>query len=88
VNLESQAALPALDSYFLEARSKLLDLAGILDRIDRGGKMESDPRMARIHNAILILSENHIENRAEFVQTIFSLPYDPNWKRPTPGTSR
>ncbi len=26
----------ALDNYFLEARSKLLDLAAILDRISRG----------------------------------------------------
>jgi hypothetical protein len=87
VKLESQAALPVLDSYFLEARSKLLDLAGILDRIDRGGGVANDERMSRIQNALKILGERGVE-RGELIQTIFSLQYDPNWKRPTPGTSR
>jgi hypothetical protein len=87
VNLSPQAAVPVLDGYFLEARSKLLDLAAILDRIDRGGGIQSDPRLARIRNAIQILNETGVD-RAELVQTIFSLPYDPNWKKPTPGVSR
>jgi hypothetical protein len=88
VTLSPQAAATVLDGYFLEARCKLLDLAAILDRIDRGGGMPDDPRMARVHNALLILNEKQIENRVEFVQTIFSLQYDPNWKRPIPGVAR
>jgi hypothetical protein len=88
VKLAAQAALPVLDGYFLEARSKLLDLAAILDRIDRGGGIADDPRKARIHTAIKTLNESNIENRAEIVQTVFSLQYDPNWTRPTPGTAR
>ena len=40
-------AAQALDAYFLDARSRLLDLAAMLDRIDRGGGMK-DPRLERI----------------------------------------
>jgi hypothetical protein len=75
-------AAQALDTFFLEARAKLLDLAAILDRIDRGGHV-SDPRLDRIRQAIGILGEAGPE-RAVRVQGLFSLPYDPNWERPTP----
>lgn len=75
-----------LEQYFLEARSKLLDLAAVLDRIGRGDGVsvaESDPRMAKIDRAIeVLLSE--ATNKAELIQQIFSLEYDPNWKRPKP----
>ncbi|QEL17984.1 hypothetical protein [Limnoglobus roseus] len=79
-------AAEALDRYFLEARSRLLDLAAILDRIDRGeGGVPAgqDPRMARIHEALDVL---HVlpKDRAERIQQLFSLAYDPNWKRPEP----
>ncbi len=43
-------AAKALDSYFLEARSKLLDLAAILDRINRGSEsagVADDPRLEK-----------------------------------------
>ena len=83
MNLAPQPAATVVDNYFLEARSKLLDLAAILDRIDRGGGMANDERVARIQNALKILGEQRVD-RGELVQTIFSLPYDPNWKRPTP----
>jgi hypothetical protein len=76
----------ALDAYFLEARSKLLDLAAILDRIDRGRDAEAaadDPRMERIRQALDVIADAD-GDRAEQVQMIFSLPYDPNWQRPTP----
>ncbi len=75
-------AAAVLDGYFLEARSKLLDLAAILDRIDRGGG-STDPRLERIHEAITTLRHAGAA-RAERVQNVFSLPYDPNWKRPAP----
>ncbi|HEX4588715.1 MAG TPA: hypothetical protein VH120_02220 [Gemmataceae bacterium] len=76
----------ALSDYFLEARSKLLDLAAILDRIDRGGDastLKGDARISRVRLAIGILGEGG-PDRAARVQELFSLPYDPNWKRPTP----
>lgn len=79
--------LPAeqvLDRYFLEARSKLLDLAAILDRIGRGAdasQAASDPRLARIRQALEVLHDPS-GGRAERIQQIFSLAYDPGWQRP------
>jgi hypothetical protein len=76
----------ALDSYFLEARARLLDLAAILDRIDRGGgsvEVEDDPRLARIRQALEVLRDKR-GGRAERVQQIFSLDYDAGWERPRP----
>lgn len=76
----------ALDAYFLEARSKLLDLAAILDRIDRGGGAASvaeDPRLLKIGRALEVIADRSTA-RAERVQKIFSLDYDSAWNRPTP----
>jgi len=76
----------ALDSFFLEARAKLLDLAAILDRIGRGGgagAVAEDPRLARIREALDILADES-GGRAERVQKLFSLDYEPGWKIPQP----
>jgi hypothetical protein len=73
-----------LDMFILEARSKLLDLAATLDRLDRGdGAAAADPRLERIRQALLTLLETE-PGRAERVQQIFSLAYDPDWPRPQP----
>jgi hypothetical protein len=74
----------ALDRYFLEARSKLLDLAAILDRIGRGqgaADIETDVRLSKIREALEVLRDES-GGRAERVQQIFSLEYDPAWERP------
>ena len=74
----------ALDMFFLDARSRLLDLAATLDRLDRGdGSVADDPRLARVRKALLTLLETE-PGRAERVQQIFSLGYDPDWPRPQP----
>jgi hypothetical protein len=76
----------ALDAFFLEARSRILDVAAILDRINRGqgaGLIESDPRMDRIRKALEVLHDQS-GGRAERIQQIFSLEYDASWDRPTP----
>ena len=76
----------ALDAYFLEARSKLLDLAAILDRIGRGSGAtgtSEDPRLQKIRQALEVLHDQS-GGRAERIQQIFSLDYDPNWKVPQP----
>ena len=86
MNATPLPAAKALDNYFLEARSKLLDLGGILDRIGRGGEaagLESDPRMQRIRQALEVLHDKS-GGRAERIQQIFSREYDPNWERPKP----
>ena len=79
-------ATKALDAYFLEARARLLDLAAILDRIGRGagaaGTAE-DPRVTKIREALGVLADES-GGRAERVQKLFSLDYDPAWERPQP----
>jgi hypothetical protein len=76
----------ALDQFFLEARSRLLDLAAILDRVGRGADaaaVATDPRAEKIHKALAVLASD-APNKAELIQQLFSLDYDPNWKRPKP----
>jgi len=76
----------ALDNYFFEARAKLLDVAAILDRIGRGkdaAAVGDDPRLARIRKALEVLLDPS-GGRAERIQQIFSLDYDPSWERPQP----
>lgn len=78
------SAADALDRYFLEARSRLLDLAAVLDRIGRGAgaaEADADPRLEKIRQAVEVLHDRS-GGRAERVQQIFSLDYDPQWKRP------
>lgn len=80
-------AAEALDRYFLEARCKLLDVAAILDRIGRGtGAVgaDADPRVAKIRQALEVLQDRS-GGRAERMQQIFSLTYEPAWQRPEPG---
>ncbi len=76
-------AAEALDRYFLEARCKLLEVAAILDRIDRGGKLANDSRLDKIKQALAAIKEKS-GNRAEELQQIFSLPYEAGWERPKP----
>jgi hypothetical protein len=80
------AADQALAAYFLEARSKILDLAAILDRVQRGdgaAQTAADPRLERIARSLQILSAD-ARGKAEAVQRVFSLDYDSGWKIPEP----
>jgi hypothetical protein len=77
-------ATQALDAFFLDARCRLLDVAAVLDRIDRGsGDVSTDPRVSRIRAAVAVLAAAG-PGRAEKIQQVFSLGYDPDWPKPTP----
>ncbi len=85
-SLAPLSAAQALDAFFLEGRCKVLDLAAILDRIDRGISAEQahqDPRLVKLRQAIEAL-RGEGPDRAERIQQLFSRPYDPAWERPTP----
>jgi hypothetical protein len=76
----------ALDNFFFEARCKLLDLAAFLDRINRGreaSEVGNDPRLEQIRRALEVLHDQS-GGRAERIQQIFSLEYDPQWEKPAP----
>ncbi len=74
-----------LDRYFLEMRSKLLELAADLDRVefaDEAERVAADQRLAKLREAIGVLTD-HKCDRAARVQMIFSDPYEPGWTRPS-----
>ena len=78
------SAKTALESYFFEARAKVLDLAAILDRIGRGsGSAADDARLAKLREALEVLLDPS-PARAERVQQVFSLGYEAGWERPRP----
>ena len=86
MNFAPLPASQALDRYFLEARSKLLDLAAILDRVGRGtggSAIADESRLEKIRQALEVLRDES-GGRAERIQQIFSLDYDPKWERPQP----
>jgi hypothetical protein len=80
--LASVPAQKVLDQTYLEMRCRLLDLAALLDRIDRGGGASEDPRLARIIEGLGIVARQ--QDRAEKIQVLFSQPYDEAWDRPKP----
>ena len=81
---QSRTAPEILDREFLETRSKILQLAAALDRLDRApGRVDLDrdePRLDQIRRALEVLRNSGTE-RAEEVQMIFSDPYEPDWQR-------
>jgi len=80
------SANEVLDREFLAARAKLIELAAILDRIDRAeGDAVDDARLAQIRQSSELLAgatpDRNAPDRAERVQAIFSLPYDDAWQQ-------
>jgi hypothetical protein len=70
-----------LDREFLTIRGKLLEVAAALDRIERGkGSAAGDPRLERVRETLAILGRDGA-NRAEQLQLLFSLPYEPSWRK-------
>lgn len=74
-------AVSVLEQDFLETRCKILEVAAALDRLDRAptrGGDPPDPRLALLRQGIEALLEPG-PGRAEAIQGIFSLDYDPEW---------
>ena len=73
-----------LNSEFLEVRARILEVAAALDRLDRAprggaGVEPPDGRRAQLRQALEALLEPG-PGRAETIQRIFSLEYDPDWR--------
>jgi len=76
----SLAAAEILEREFLTTRSRLIDLAAALDRLDRAnGSVDDDPRMGQIRRSLEILA-GEVADRAEQLQRLFSLPYRADWR--------
>jgi hypothetical protein len=81
--LNMREAMEVLDRDFLETRGKILEIAAVLDRIDRAPShhhehQHPDPRLGQLRQALEALCEPG-PGRAETIQLIFSLEYDKNW---------
>lgn len=82
--LNTRDAAAVLDRDFLEVRGKILEVAATLDRLDRapshhGPGTVPDRRLAQLRQALDALNEPG-PGRAETIQRLFSLDYDPNWR--------
>lgn len=70
-----------LQREFLPVRAKIIEIAAALDRLDRSaGTVSEDPQVAQIRAALDELATPQ-PGRAERIQMIFSLPYDPRWRK-------
>ena len=77
----ASSAAQILDREFLTIRGKLLEVAAALDRIQGGqGSAASDPRLEKIRETCALLGKD-VAGRAEQLQVIFSLPYEPDWRK-------
>ena len=75
-------AVEVLNRDFLETRSTIIEVAAAFDRIDRATRRSGDHpdrRLAQLRQALEALLEPG-PGRAENVQRIFSLEYDPTWQ--------
>ena len=65
-----------------QIRAKLIELAAILDRIDRAdGEVDHDPRMLEIQKSLEVLSSLHGDNnRAAEIQMIYSRTFNAEWR--------
>lgn len=80
--LNTREAREVLDHDFLETRGKLLEIAAVLDRIDRAPTHHPehpDPRLGQIRQALEALCIPG-PCRAETIQMIFSKEYDRRWR--------
>ncbi len=69
-----------LNAELLPIRAKLLELAAMLDRIDRAeGSPPNPDTMANFRAAMETLLRSNT-NRAEQIQLLFSRPFDDNWR--------
>ncbi|OUT68769.1 MAG: hypothetical protein CBB70_04945 [Planctomycetaceae bacterium TMED10] len=64
-------------------RAKLIEIAAILDRIDRAdGAVDHDRRMLEIRKSLEVLSVTDSDSdRAARIQMIYSREFDSHWKK-------
>jgi hypothetical protein len=74
------SATDILNREFLTIRGRLLEVAAALDRIDRAGGLANDARLDNLHRVLELLAQPG-PDRAERMQHLLSLPYDPDWRR-------
>lgn len=79
-------SLEVFQRELLPLRARIIEVAAALDRIARAaGSVEGDPRFQQVRRSLELLARPEpAADRAERVQMIFSLPYDPEWRGTLP----
>jgi len=71
-----QTPKQVLDTYFLDMRHYLLEVAAMFDRYDaarrRTGEADADSRRQKLQEAVQVLVDGNQENRAESLLNLFS----------------
>lgn len=76
-----RSAEQILAEEFLHARSRILDLAAFLDRLERApGSTEQEARMRWLAEGLEILCDDEV-GKARRVQLLMSRDYDPAWQK-------
>ncbi len=73
-----------LDLYFMDARSKLIDLAAFLDRVERGSG-EADFRLVELRKALEIVNANGSEKAKAVLMSLSDPTLEPIPKAPGKG---
>lgn len=77
----SRDAQQVLAEEFLTARSKILDLAATLDRLERAnGNLDHAAQMQLLIHGMEILLDGEVD-KARRVQLLMSRLYDPEWRK-------
>ncbi|MBM3965898.1 MAG: hypothetical protein FJ308_12665 [Planctomycetes bacterium] len=80
-NAVKRTAEKVLAEEFLSARSKILDLAATLDRLERAsGSVENAAQMQLLSQGLKILCDDEFD-KARRVQLLMSRQYDPDWQK-------
>ena len=77
------SAAEVFEREFLPLRGRIIEVAAVLDRIARAaGSVDADPRFQQVRQGLDLLARGEpAVDRAERVQMVFSLPYDPQWRQ-------
>jgi hypothetical protein len=73
-----------LDLYFMDARSKLIDLAAFFDRVDRG-EGDADFRLAALRKALKALESSEPQRAREVLLALSDPTREPIEKAPGKG---
>ena len=77
----ARSAEKVLSEEFFIARSKILDLAATLDRLERAdGSLEALHQLKLLEQGMEILLDDQ-SDKSKRVQLLMSRPYDPDWRK-------
>ena len=77
----ARSAEKVLSEELFIARSKILDLAATLDRLERAdGSLEALHQLKLLEQGMEILLDDQ-SDKAKRVQLLMSRPYDPDWRK-------